>query len=454
MRTRPRYLTTAISLLAAAVSPACAQDVNVTEPPAQAIDWVWSGQRVWFDFVSQGDHQMVAYYDANRQMSVAVRQMRDINGAPWKYHKIDSFLGWDAHNAVEAAFDEDGHIHVIGNMHGDPLTYFRSREPYDPRTLERIDIMAVRADERQMTYPSFFTGNQGALYFKYRDGTSGQGRWFYNVYDADAQTWSHLHDTVLLDGEGVRGVYPLGPVFGPDGYAHLTFVWRETSRASSNHDLSYARSKDLVSWETSSGQPIALPITLGSGEIIDPIPEHGGLLNGRTPIGFDEEGRVLVTYQKYDEAGDTQVYLARREAAGWREAQISTWQGSRVDLDKSGALDLPIVTDQPARLDDAGRIVVPATWRDVLWEWVVDPITLTVVSGGVIDQALPDAISRYDRDDDAPLRVIPMMVDQVKPSTQYFASWEAMQPNRDQARPDIPEKSTLRVHRVDPSGRP
>mgnify|MGYP001552665514 CR=1 FL=1 len=425
-----------------------AQDTNAEEPTAEAIDWVWSGQRVWFDFVSQGEYQMLAYYDASRQMSVAVRKMRDVNGGPWQYHKLDSYLGWDAHNKVEAAFDENGIIHVVGNLHTNALVYFRSTEPYAPRTLKRVEVMAQYEDERKMTYPEFFKGPDGHLIFKYRDGTSGQGRWFYNRWDPERGEWSHLHETVLLDGEGIRGVYPAGPTIGPDGFAHMTFVWRETGLASSNHDLSYARSRDLVNWETSSGEKIKLPITLSTGEVIDPVPEHGGLLNGRTPVGFDREGRVLVTYQKYDMDGQTQVYIKRRENQGWIGSQVSTWENSRVDLDKSGALDLPIDTSEAVFLDSQDRIVVPATWRGVRWEWVLNEEDLSVESGGPIESPYPEEITQYDVDNNVPFRVRPMMEEQEKASTEYFISWEAMQPNRDQARANIPEPSTLRVHRV------
>jgi len=82
-----------------------AQETNVEQPLAEAIDHVWAGQRVFFDFVEQDGYQMIAYYDANRQMSVAVRKMKDVNGSPWNYHKVSSWLGWDAHNRVEVAFD-------------------------------------------------------------------------------------------------------------------------------------------------------------------------------------------------------------------------------------------------------------------------------------------------------------------------------------------------------------
>jgi len=82
------------------------------------------------------------------------------------------------------------------------------------------------------------------------------------------------------------------------------------------------------------------------------------------------------------------------------------------------------------------------------WEWILDHDDLSVISGGIVEFALPDTITQYDLDNDIPQRVIPMMEDQSRKSTEYYLSWEAMQPNRDQARADIPPASTLRVHRI------
>jgi hypothetical protein len=425
-----------------------AQETNVEQPLTEAIDHVWAGQRVFFDFVEQNGFQMIAYYDASRQMSVAMRKMRDVNGAPWSYHKVPSWLGWDAHNKVEVAFDKKGIIHLIGNLHGNKLVYFQSTSPYDPRTLEKVDVMVDKTVEQKMTYPEFFKDPDGELILKYRDGSSGNGRWLYSKWNAELGQWAHLHDTVLLSGENVRGIYPYGPVIGPDGYAHMTITWRETPIASSNHDLSYARSRDLINWESSDGSPIKLPIILATGEIIDPIPEHGGLLNGRHPIGFDKQNRVLVSYQKYNEDKLSQVFITRREADGWVVKQVSDWDDLYVDLDKSGALDLPLLTNDPAYVNADGNIVVSASLYNKQWEWILDHEDLSVISGGVVEFALPEAITKYDLDNDIPQRVIPMMENQSRKSSRYYLSWEAMQPNRDQARADIPPASTLRVHRI------
>ena len=113
-----------------------------------------------------------------------------------------------------------------------------------------------------MTYPVFLKDSAGRLMLKYRDGGSGNGNEIYNVYDTATSTWRHLLATALVDGEGKRNAYFVGPTLGPDGFFHLAWVWRDTPDAETNHDLSYARSRDLVRWERSDGSPLKLPITL------------------------------------------------------------------------------------------------------------------------------------------------------------------------------------------------
>lgn len=92
---------------------------------------------------------------------------------------------------------------------------------------------------------------------------------------------------------------------------------------------------------------------------------------------------------------------------------------------------------EAAFVDGNGNIVVPASWRGVYWQWQVDHKTLKVLSGGPVKKSLPFAIKKYDEDNGIPLRVMPLMENQKHPSQKVFISWEAMQPNRDQARADI-----------------
>lgn len=133
------------------VSKAHAKDEKSVNIISAAIDTAWAGHRIKPYLLTRGQHQFVAYFDANRQMSIAHR----VIGKPWRYFKVDSYLGWDSHNYVTMELDSTGHLHVTGNMHGDPIEYFRMSEPFNVRSLERIDIMVDKSLERRMTYPVF-----------------------------------------------------------------------------------------------------------------------------------------------------------------------------------------------------------------------------------------------------------------------------------------------------------
>lgn len=333
-----RCLSTALLLsLATPAATVAQQPAAAAATELSAIDRVWSGHSARFALAVTAARITVAYYDANRQLTIASR-LRG-SGASWVYHKLDSWLGWDSHNYIAMAVDGAGQVHVSANMHGDPLVYYRTTVAGDVRTLVRQPVMVDRAVEGKMTYPIFLRDGDGRLVFKYRDGSSGNGNEIYNVYDVATQRWSHLLQVPLTDGEGQRNAYFMGPVLGPDRYFHIAWVWRETPMAETNHDLSYARSRDLVHWETAAGKPLTLPITLKTAEIVDPVPVEGGMINNNTVIGFDPAGRAMITFHKFDAAGNTQIYVARAEAKGWRIAQVSDWQGFRWDFRGGGSLE-------------------------------------------------------------------------------------------------------------------
>ena len=180
---------------------------------------------------------------------------RGVDEETWQFKRLDSVVGWDSHNYVTMTLDERGHLHVSGNMHVDPLVYFRTERPGEIPSLRPIPAMVGRLEKR-CTYPRFMAGPKGELIFTYRDGASGRGNQIYNVYEEQEQTWQRLLDQPLLDGKGLMNAYPVGPARGRDGLFHLCWVWRDTPDCSTNHDVSYARSRDLVHWETAAGEPV------------------------------------------------------------------------------------------------------------------------------------------------------------------------------------------------------
>jgi hypothetical protein len=252
---------------------------------------VWSGHPVGFSLLTHDNQQYVAYYAADRKMTVA---QRTLGQREWHYTVLPTTVGWDSHNYITMAFDRDEYLHLSGNMHVTPLVYFRSARPRDASSLVRVPAMTGK-DESQTTYPVFSHSSDGTLLFHYRSGRSGAGDTYWNRYDEHAKIWKALTDEPLFQGGLARNAYPLEPVFGPDGWYHQVWVWRDSSMADSNHDISYARSRDLVHWESANGTSLKLPLTVTTPDVVvDPVPIGGGAIDGAQSVVFDVKGHLVL----------------------------------------------------------------------------------------------------------------------------------------------------------------
>jgi hypothetical protein len=424
-----RASTRALFAIAVIAAPAFGAGPKLT---TSVIDPVWSGHRVNFALQTSDDAVYVAYYDAERQLTVASRPRES---RQWTFQKLDEHTGWDSHNYLAMAIDSAGHVHVTGNMHNDPLVYFRTKVPRDIHTLERVPMLVDARLEQRMTYPVFVPVSPGRLILKYRDGGSGNGNEIYAVYDVATERWSHLLTTPLVDGEGQRNAYFVGPTLGSDGFYHLAWVWRETPDAETNHDLSYARTRDFVHWEKSDGAPLKLPITLASAEIVDPVPVAAGMINNNTVVGFDNLGRAMITYHKFDARGDTQIYLARREDHRWHSVAITKWRGFRWDFRGRGSLDSRLFVNGAVR-DSAkhSRVRVIRDGRAI--DIVVDARTLARVRETAA-QTLEDELRSNV--------TVPagMRLNTVEHADGVAIAWATRPPNRDQPTTDIPAATPL-----------
>ena len=260
------------------------------------ISAVWAGHPVRFDLVTHKGRQFVAFYDADRKMTVGQRNLGDdrfellrLEGRWLEARgRLSTDIEWDSHNSVTMTIDRDDHLHLCGNMHVDPLIYFRTSKPLDVTSFERVDYM-VGENEERCTYPVFMPGPEGKLVFRYRDGMSGNGVDYYNVYDEGTQSWSRLVDIPILDGMDLMNAYARQPELGPDNQYHMVWMWRDTGDCATNHDISYATSQDLVNWSAGDGSNLPLPITVkASASIIDPVPPGGGLCLLYTSDAADE----------------------------------------------------------------------------------------------------------------------------------------------------------------------
>ena len=317
------------------VQPVVIDETHLTESIVKTIkiDSVWAGHPVGFCLYTHGNRQYIAYYNANRNMVVGQRNLDedtfDLHIMPPTYRKTaggtSTVLGWDSHNSVTLGIDKDGFIHLSGNVHVNPLTYFRSKKPNDISTLEQIFEM-VGTEEKRTTYPHFMRTKEGELLYHYRDGASGDGNEIYNIYNCETKTWSRMLDTPLTDGQGLMNAYQTQPTVLKDGWYHMHWVWRDTPDCSTNHDLSYMKSPDLKNWFNAFDEPIQMPATLDQKSlIVDPIPPEGGIINLAAKLCLDENNKPVFVYHKFDEQGNTQFYTAQIQDKKWVYQQITNW---------------------------------------------------------------------------------------------------------------------------------
>jgi len=421
-----------------------ATDGGLTVLEALDVADVWSGHPVGFALLTLGDQQFAAFYDAERRMTVA---QRTLGTTAWRLTRLPQTTAWDSHNYVTMAADSANFLHVSGNMHGVPLVYFRTAQPLAADTLQAATM--VGRDEQVCTYPIFFKGPAGELVFDYRDGVSGNGNHIFDTYSTATRTWSRLVATTILDGQGLYNPYPVGPVQGPDGWYHMVWTWRDTADAATNHDLSYAKSQDLVHWQSAAGRAITLPITLATSDIVDTVPAGGGLINNNTKIGFDAENRPIVAYQKYDASGATQLYDARLEGGRWVSHRVSNWT-YRWAFGGTGSLVFEIQVIEP-KLQPNG---------DLTQEWFharyggwgafrLDPTTLASVAQIPAPRPYPIGL------DQPQSTTAGMEVHWAQdsgtgadPRVRYMLRWETLPENRDQPRAVIPPATKLRLYAI------
>lgn len=323
------------------------------------IDFVWAGHPVGFSLMTHGDRQYIAYYNEDRHMTVG---QRNLDEKEFELFTLPVFnreegggtstiLNWDSHNSVTFGIDREGFIHLSGNMHVHPLTYFKATRIHDITSLKQESGM-IGTNEKRCTYPKFMTTREGDLVFHYRDGGSGDGNEIYNIYDTESGQWSRLLDAPLTDGKGDMNAYASQPTLYEDDWYHMYWVWRDTPDCETNHDLSYIKSPDLKHWYNAFGEPVSLPVTIDQESVIvDPIPPGGGIINLAAKLCLDEEHNPIMAYHKYDDGGNIQFYVAKRKDGEWEYKQVTDWD-YRWEFSGRGSIIFEVRVGQFKRRED------------------------------------------------------------------------------------------------------
>lgn len=411
------------------------------------IDQVPSWFPVGFSLLTHGETQYVAYYDEDHQMIVAERRLGD---KKWRKVELPSKVGWDSHNYITMAVGPAGDLHLSGNMHCVPLIYFRTQKPGDITTFKRLPMTGQGED--RCTYPRFLKDAKGHLLFNYRLGGSGNGKRLWNRYDPKTKTWSRFFKTPMFDGKGKCNAYPLGPLKGPRGLFHVVWVWRETPDCATNHDLSYARSRNLKRWETAGGQPVDLPLTTDVKElVVDPVPVGGGIINGCEKLAFDSQNRPIISYHKRDKNGHMQIFLARFKGGKWQRHAVTDWK-KEVDFGGRGAMPFIGIRISGLKRVNPSRFVITYRHRDhgsgriVLNQETLQPVDEQVS----LARQVPRSVMKPKIDfPEMRVKAAEDLGDSGQQDVKYMLRWETLPAHHDRPRkPPLPPSSTLQLLRL------
>lgn len=241
----------------------------------------------------------------------------------------------DGHNNIVVAVSSDGYIHVAGNHHTHNFRYVRSESPED---ISAFRYENYTAHITGVTYPQFFKDRNEKLYLIWRDGSSESGdTYIMHYYDRGDGNYGYFTDKrKLVDGktDNVHG-YLTHVAVDEFNTIHIAGVWRETSQANTNHDIFYFKSSDgTATWKKSNGASQTIPLTKSNCEIVvDTVDLNSGIIN-QFGLEADVSGYPHVSYFKYDENGNTNLYHLYQRSGGWTNSKITNFD-TRLDTDRS-----------------------------------------------------------------------------------------------------------------------
>lgn len=223
----------------------------------------------------------------------------------------------------------------------------------------------------------------------------------------------------------------------------MVWMWRETPHCETNNNLSYARSRDLRHWEKSDSTPLSLPIARHQGEIVDDADVSGGLINMVQEIGFDNQGRPVLIYHRYDDRKKSQAWLARPDDTGnWQKAQISQW-----DFRGGGSIPPDVTLSTPQAI---GSGLLDVEWTAVeaaSGVWIIDERDFAVVTTRPLLSPLPAEFYRPRQNifTRAEVQLIPGENSDSNPETRHWLRWEALPIFRDLAHDEGTPATQLEV---------
>ena len=312
--------------------------------------------------VSYQGYQYAAFWNTSRHVVMARRALPSGSWSSFEFTDY-SLSADDAHNTISLGIcPRDGTLHLSFDHHSNSLHYRKSLAGLlaNPSTAAwtSASFSAVTSSlvgsttVNLVTYPRFVTEPDGnKLLFEARTGTSGSGDEYLWEYDAATHVWASLGMYISGTADSINA-YPHGLSYTRGGSRlHMSWCWRETPDASTNHDLLYIYSDDHGrTWKNNAGATVA---TTGSSFVsknssgikVWTINQNRGLIN-QEHMAVDTTGivHVLLSHMPDSQADDTTFDSARSKSQFfdyWRAAS-GTWTRT--------AMGLPVVASFRGKL--------------------------------------------------------------------------------------------------------
>ena len=309
---------------------------------AESFTGLMNGESFQQDgIVSHKRWQYAAFWDQDGYVNVSRRP----TGGTWQTIRLTDYrtTTTDSHNTISIGLSHaDGSIHLSFDMHTQRFRYRTSvagiatapdTAAWTPAIFGAVQNSLAGRDMAVMTYPQFLTMPDGNLQLTIRTGSSGNGNQVLFEYRGGA--WSFVGK--IMDGTTLsNNAYLFGFQYDGRGILHTTWTVRETTNASTNHDLFYAYSTDRGrTWRGGSGALIGTadtsPIsTTSAAARFWVIGQNRGLINQESQT-VDSAGNVhvLASHLPPSAASDSVFTNARTSTVlvhYWREAATGQWR--------------------------------------------------------------------------------------------------------------------------------
>ncbi|MEV6305752.1 BNR repeat-containing protein [Actinoplanes sp. NPDC051861] len=310
--------------------------------------------------VTYAGRQYAAFWDQSGYVNISRRQ---VPSGAWQNLRLTDYVttSTDSHNTISIGIaPADGTIHLAFDTHSSQFRYRKSvaglatSSTWTTGGFGAVQSSLTSTSMAVVTYPQFFAHPDGTLQLAIRTGYSGTGDEV--LYEYKSGGWSYIGE--FIDGTTAgNNAYLFGIEY--DNYdpanplLHVTWTVRETSDASTNHDLFYAYSKDKGrTWRNNAGTVVATsgssPLRSDSAGLrVWGIGQNRGLINQESQV-VDAGGivHVLASHLPASAASNSNFTSARETAVlvhYWRDKASKVWHQTYTPfLERSARGDIAV----------------------------------------------------------------------------------------------------------------